>query len=82
MKLEANPPFILDMIEWSYIDFPQNDLPSTPRIELYTSVMLGCCFSLRIGELGELRMSDIRLRRDEDNDDFAPITIRNKNRPI
>ena len=51
-------PFSLDMLEWIYTDFLQNDLSDVFRVELYTSAVLGFFFLLRIGELENLMMSD------------------------
>ena len=69
--------FSLDTIEWAYADFLQPDFSHTSRIELYTAPVMGFFFLLRIG-VGKLRMSDIRLGRDDDQNDTVTITIRNR----
>ena len=69
--------FSLDMIDWVYSNYLQNDLTNTTRAELYTAADLGFFFFLMIGGVGKLRMSDIHLVRGDNDEYFATIAIRN-----
>ena len=48
-KVRRKISFSLDMLEWLYTDFLQNDSAKLSRVELYTAAVLGFFSLLRVG---------------------------------
>ena len=53
------------MPTWIFVEYLQKGPAIQSPVEFYTGSILGFFFLLRIGELQNLRMSDIRLGRDD-----------------
>ena len=75
-KTNRKIPFSVDMIDWIYTHYLAVDMANTARAELYAATVIGFFFLLRVGELENLRRSDVTLAKDENNDDVITVIIR------
>ena len=70
-------PFSIETLKWLYGEFLRTWLNSPARIELFTGAVLGFRPLLRVGEIGKLGMSDLRLGRDDNGLERLTLIIRN-----
>ena len=76
-KTTRKIPFSVEMLTWIFEEYLQKGPGIQSRVELYTGAILGFFRLLRIGELQNLRMSDIRMGRDGKNNECVTIIISN-----